>query len=490
MFFDPGNPIYPCKFCKALLWSQESSHLCCKNGKLSKTNIFAGSQQFSRSLIQDISDTYDRNYLYDLNIKYAFSRTNYNKRKFPGPNVGDLIAHGQTFTRRMYAGNLFKTELAPGILNTIAELEENLSLLLPNQSQDNPRSILIDTVEYIQESGHPVKQNNGNFSDIHGISYFEKDHQIYDIDPLYENLGYPVIHFNKFNGWDPKSDAGESFLDSIIPRLFEREFDNSILHKSGKLFQHWLVDQFSRYERMKIQYIKKLNKINDYAKTVNEPNGYLDANEAGDEDDGTKLYSSFLGGPRYMYRVYRDSVHLTHVEKAASCLFITITMNIRDEVLARTIGPTKTCLDAPVLAVRLFRLRIEDFINAIRVEKIFGNIKYDLGVLETQFRGYLHVHWLVGLENPVKLKDLDELISARLPKKDDDNLRDLVIKYMVHGPCQGGTFGSHCSPSSFSKCSKGFPAIYQEESSFVEKGYPNYKRIDPNNGGESIRLFI
>ena len=84
-----------------------------------------------------------------MNMKYAFSRTNYNKRKFPGPNVGDLIAHGQTFTNRMYAGILFKTELSPGVLSTIAELEENLTLLLPDQSKDNPRSILMDTVEYI-----------------------------------------------------------------------------------------------------------------------------------------------------------------------------------------------------------------------------------------------------------------------------------------------------------------------------------------------------
>jgi hypothetical protein len=197
-----------------------------------------------------------------------------------------------------------------------------------------------------------------------------------------------------------------------------------------------------------------------------------------------KLHDSFIGGPRYLYRLYRDSVTIFQKSKSKSFLFVTITMNVKDSVLLREIGSSRNALDQPVLAVRLFKLRIEDFVRLVRKEHIFGRPTCDMGILECQFRGYLHVHWIIGLEHELSEADVDRIISARVPNPDSEpELYRLVCSKMVHGPCNAGLTGGHCQSTRIGKCSKFFPCDYSQKTTVNSGGYPQYKRLSFEQGG-------
>jgi hypothetical protein len=74
-------------------------------------------------------------------------------------------------------------------------------------------------------------------------------------------------------------------------------------------------------------------------------------------------------------------------------------------------------------------------------------------------------------------------MTAEIPNKEQDQeLYDIVVKHMVHGPC--GAF-NHNSPCIIEgKCSKKFPKQFQSNTSSGDDGYPKYRRLSPEEGGK------
>ena len=60
-------------------------------------------------------------------------------------------------------------------------------------------------------------------------------------------------------------------------------------------------------------------------------------------------------------------------------------------------------------------------------------------VIEFQKRGLPHAHFLLIMQSNYKLtcpEQYDTVISAELPNKDKyPELREMVVKHMMHGPC-------------------------------------------------------
>jgi len=55
---------------------------------------------------------------------------------------------------------------------------------------------------------------------------------------------------------------------------------------------------------------------------------------------------------------------------------------------------------------------------------------------EWQKRGLPHIHLLLWLKNKITPDQIDNVISAELPNKEDDPLLfNSVVRHMIHGPC-------------------------------------------------------
>ena len=88
--------------------------------------------------------------------------------------------------------------------------------------------------------------------------------------------------------------------------------------------------------------------------------------------------------------------------------------------------------------------------------------------------GLPHIHLLVWLAEPLRLEEVDEIISAEIPCKETDPLLyEIVTKHMIHGPC--GNMNPGCVCMENGKCSKNFPKPFCSETQSDGDGYPKYK---------------
>jgi hypothetical protein len=69
---------------------------------------------------------------------------------------------------------------------------------------------------------------------------------------------------------------------------------------------------------------------------------------------------------------------------------------------------------------------------------------------------------LLCLTNKVRPDQIDSVITAEIPNKDEDPvLYETVVKHMIHGPCGALNPNSPCINEG--KCSKKFPKAFQNQ---------------------------
>ena len=92
------------------------------------------------------------------------------------------------------------------------------------------------------------------------------------------------------------------------------------------------------------------------------------------------------------------------------------------------------------------------------------------------------MHLIGTLEDRDKINhptEIDKFYKAEIPDKEEDQeLYNLVVKNMIHGPC--GIHNPNAQCMNNGKCTKRFPKDFQEETQINDNGYPSYKR--PHNG--------
>ena len=124
-------------------------------------------------------------------------------------------------------------------------------------------------------------------------------------------------------------------------------------------------------------------------------------------------------------------------------------------------------------------------------EGVFGCPQCWLYSIEWQKRGLPHAHILLWLKMEYKIRatDIDSVISSELPNPDEDpDLFAIVAKQMVHGPCGPMNPCSPCMKDS--KCTKGFPKQFIQDTQTDHNGYPLYRRRKPNDGGFTAQLRV
>lgn len=295
--------------------------------------------------------------------------------------------------------------------------------------------------------------------------------------------------------------------DSAVTDL--REISFNALHFGGRLFQQYLVDTYIRVERDRIQWIKNnQNKIK--CDRYLEVNRYLkELAEKKNAAIGEKviLPSSFPGSSRYYTEHFEDAMAIVR-RFGSPDFFITVTSNpnwpeIKEACSIKFEDGTSlslTAQDRPDIVTRVAKLKFDKIIEDLDKKQVFGKVAAFVYTIEFQKRGLPHMHLLLIMRPEDKIhkpEELDDLISAEIPDDNDEYLRELVIKWMIHNPCGELNKSAACMVNKKGKikCRFGFPKSFQETTTLEENAKPNYRRryipkLDPQNPQFSHELAI
>ena len=319
--------------------------------------------------------------------------------------------------------------------------------------------------------------------------------EIHQFHPMYDPTCYPLILPGGDDGYSfdsemTKTDGKKlSELEFYRYHIQARDKNFNTIHKSKRLGQEFLCDQYSKIEGNRLAYLK--NHQDDLR--VEEYRGLQDAlAQAKADKEGTEiekigqlivLPASFTGSPRYMYKHYLDALAIAQREGKFD-LFITITGNPNWDGVKENLFPGQVPSDRPDVVNRVFQKVLTELLYDIN-HGCFGTMKARIHTIEGQFRCLKHAHLLLKLDKSLDLENVDYVIQAQLPDPElDPELYEYVTTYMIHGPCGPGYPSAPCMKDG--KCSKGYPKEFNEESALPHEGhgYPIYSR--PNNG----RTFV
>jgi len=103
--------------------------------------------------------------------------------------------------------------------------------------------------------------------------------------------------------------------------------------------------------------------------------------------------------------------------------------------------------------------------------------------VEWQKRGLPHIHLLIWLINKITSDQINSVISAELPKKEDDPvLFDTIVRHIIHGLC--GVLNTNSPCMAERRCLKKCLKVFQSHTSPGDDGYPKYRRLSPEEGGQ------
>ena len=250
-------------------------------------------------------------------------------------------------------------------------------------------------------------------------------------------------------------------------RLHARVDEPATLFHGQWLFQQFVVDAWAQCDQNKLGWIRS-HQRNLRAELYN---GLADVLNAGDVDidqvgKRVVLPSSYVGGDRFMQKLYQDSIAIVrHYGKPS--LFITFTANPKWVEIERELLPGQQAKDRPDLVSRVFYLKVQDLLTQLRKTKVFGPWLDWVWTIEYQKGDLPHLHLLVLLRTDhqfLTAANIDQFISAELPSDKDPISKELcgvIQSTMVHTHSVGGNGQAMCMQGlnhlTPETCRKGYP---------------------------------
>ncbi|GBP72592.1 hypothetical protein EVAR_50894_1 [Eumeta japonica] len=109
--------------------------------------------------------------------------------------------------------------------------------------------------------------------------------------------------------------------------------------------------------------------------------------------------------------------------------------------------------------------------------------------VEWQKRGLPHARILLWLEEKIHLNDIDKLISAEFPDRNEDSiLYDIIKTHMLHSMCEVINSNSPCMKDG--RYSKRYPKVLVEHTIAGEDGYSSYRRRSPEQGSDQATFAL
>ncbi|TKR58783.1 hypothetical protein L596_030187 [Steinernema carpocapsae] len=120
-------------------------------------------------------------------------------------------------------------------------------------------------------------------------------------------------------------------------------------------------------------------------------------------------------------------------------LFVTFTCNPAWREIVDNLKPGQAANDRPDLVAKVFKLKMNEFMDDICKKGVLGKVTAYVKVVEFQKRGLPHIHMLLMLREEDKLRtpeQVDSLVWAEIPDPTEfPRLHEIVTRHMMHGPC-------------------------------------------------------
>ncbi len=533
-----GSMTEVCNFCGALRWSGESKGMCCRNGAVSIVAPNPPPDEF----VQMWSDPRFMAKIRAYNSVFSFTSMGATIHENVALDERYANARGGVYTFRVQGtichriGGLYAPEgQAPAFaqiyvhdpdmerqisrrmsiidgldVNCVRTIQSVLSSINPFAQQfiaagerDQPDQDLRLAIRACPRGLDHRTHNSPTADEVAAIiidegATNERDiilhkrsgglQRISDLHPAYDPLHFPLLHpFGEYGySIDVRYQPGRvrNNNERVSPRefyaykLFRRANEFDILHRSGRLFQQWCVEQYVKTELGRLRFIRN----NQSSLRADLYRGVADA-LLSDADLGrvgrfVLLPPTFTGGERYMRKQYYDSMAIVR-EFGKPSLFITITCN-PDWPEIREALQGERAEHHPDIVARVFRLKRKEIKDEIMKNGIFGRAVAYAYVIEFQKRGLPHAHMLIKLADECAPRDpseYDKFVCAEIPDANEfPELHRVVTLMMMHGPC--GVLNPRAPCMKDGKCTKGYPKRFADHTTCDGNGYPMYRRRD------------
>ena len=131
-------------------------------------------------------------------------------------------------------------------------------------------------------------------------------------------------------------------------------------------------------------------------------------------------------------------------------------------------------------------MKRQQLLEDILKKGVLGVVAAYMAVIEFQKRGLPHMHLVLILNNETRPKsadDYDRFVCAEIPPPSCAKLRELVLRFHIHGPC--GRINPNCPCMENKVCTKHYPKQYCKSSLEGDNGIAEYRRRSPEDNGES-----
>lgn len=313
---------------------------------------------------------------------------------------------------------------------------------------------------------------------------------IHEASPTLDVMLYPLIHLHAEDPWLqvvqgsrrntrhrsenwPTEKVG-TIRQYYSSRLMKRHdgISQDRLFRCGPLLQQWLCDAAMKIEDLFLRYAEEhqdelqVCQMDSLKKFVAET-----AENMGKQPGRIVLLPKGAHkSEKSMFNKYMDSISIS-LAHGSPTFFLTFTTNpnwpeIRRELENRCLNASDYAL-APDVVVRAFLTRLNIFMSDIINKGILGRVRAYVGVHEFTSTFLPHFHLAIILHSadaPSSADDVDGLLCAEIPPEEaDPQLYELVMKVMIHRPCDGSipNYRPKCRKNS-ETCSHGFPFVERE----------------------------
>ncbi|UYV80633.1 hypothetical protein LAZ67_19001160 [Cordylochernes scorpioides] len=467
-------------FVRALRWKDESSGMCCSNGKVRLPLIELPPEPLRSLLSGENSDSVHflrniRKYNSCFQMTSFGAETQTHSVTFPTT----FSIQGQVYHR---IGSLMPSENQPSRFLQIYFVGNDDDDDIQTDRRCQQKREVVVNADRTPPGQHPRRYNAptanevavvlaGNQFGSRDIVLHQRDNllkHVSDTQRFYDALQYPLIFWKGQEGYsfhipqiDPNTrqplSSKVSSMDFYGYVIMVRRNSPNVIVQFGQLFYQFLVDMYAKVESERLRYIT-LHQRNLRAES------YIHLRDALSTDANINpnslgqriiLPSSFVNSPRYLAEYTQDA--FCYVRKfGRPDLFITFSSNPSWEELSAALLPGQKQLDRHDITARVFRQKLVKFIGALTKGQLYGATVAWMYSVEWQKRGLPHAHILVWLANKLRPTQIDSVICAEFPDPiQDPLLYNIVVKNMIHGPCGEYNPVSPCMENS--SCSKKYP---------------------------------
>ncbi|KAG2227435.1 hypothetical protein INT45_007460 [Circinella minor] len=197
--------------------------------------------------------------------------------------------------------------------------------------------------------------------------------RISEMHRFYDALHYVLLFFQGDEGWTIDARSGThkiTVMEWYKYRLMVggKPREDNYLHRSGKLFQQYIVDMYAKMEANRLGFIchnQSRLRAALYRNVADAMHGNCGKHVI--------LPSSFIGYPRHMQQLYQDAMSIVR-RFGKPDLFVTMTTNSRWPEIEGSLLPGQRASDHPDLTTHVFCLKLKELIDDLTKHMVLGKV--------------------------------------------------------------------------------------------------------------------